>query len=259
MRIAGIAHQIHPARPADLKVGLHRVHQAGILSQINTEPRRVEASAQHRAAELQGVVVGLAAGQVEILRQQYLILDPTAVGYRDAGRPIRRHRRQIDCRCRPVRAPGTELLLDRGLRLLRRDVADHDDRGQVGAKGVAKVGSHILQRERAYGLGGGLTQTWIVLRKQRFPQGMLRQMARTPIASRDHLGHLLAHDVEGCGRQGRVQFIVRQQLDATFEILAQHLQREFSSGALARSDRIQRLLVGHPIELLAAVGQQQIQ
>src|ERR1700683_2617085 len=84
-------------------------------------------------------------------------------------------------------------------------------------------------------------------------------MARTLVARLDYPGHLTTHYVQRRRRQRGVQFVLCQQFDAAFKILAQHLKREFGSGTLARTDRIQRLLERYAVELLAAVGQQQIQ
>ena len=73
-----------------------------------------------------------------------------------------------------------------------------------------KVGLHVLQRERAYGLRRGLAQTRIILRKQHFSQPALRQMARAVVARLDHPGHLSTHYVQRLRRQRGVQFVLRQ-------------------------------------------------
>ena len=56
-----------------------------------------------------------------------------------------------------------------------------------------------------------------------------------------------------------MQLVVGQQLQRALEVLGQRLHREIRAGMLARADRIERLLECHPVEVLAAVGQQPLE
>ena len=64
-----------------LQARVHVVDVAGDLAQVVIEPSGIEAAAQHVIAQLQRIVVGIEAVEVQLLGQGDGILHPLRIGH----------------------------------------------------------------------------------------------------------------------------------------------------------------------------------
>ena len=89
LRIAGVLDQISATGAPSLQGRAYGVHEPGILAQVDAQAGRIETATQHGVTQLQWVVVGVGAGEREILRQYHHILHATRIGYGNYARVIR--------------------------------------------------------------------------------------------------------------------------------------------------------------------------
>ena len=103
------ASSINAARQTDFETGIDEINQPAFLAQIAIQAGRVKTAAEDVVAELQRVIIGVGAGELQAFGEGHFVLHAAGVGHVRDGNGIVRHGREQGVRFFAFRLPGAEI------------------------------------------------------------------------------------------------------------------------------------------------------
>ena len=220
--IASIIHRISGAGFSGRDGIAHRVNISVHLPQFVVQPRGVESPAQYVIAQLDRIIIRVETIHSQLLGEHHRVLHASIVRYVEGRGFIQRHRGQRDVGLRSFRFPLSETILERFPGFFRRDVANHDNVGQIGAKNLAVICLHVVHSHARNRLRRGFAQFGIVQRKQGLLKRPIRAVGRAHQLPGREFGIFFADDFQRVRRQPRSQLVGREQLHPARKILLQN-------------------------------------